>query len=285
MDRTADDAVASPSTASSGASSKPSPHRGGKRKTADGRSYIELNLDQLNQLFGKAVKPADIQAAYRARSSDMQKAIDDLVERSGLHPELHSSFEAQQSLVSAASSSKLPSAASSSSSSTDASSSASSPTLKKARSTRLVFEQVQGDLFSSPSQSALVHCVSECLAMGKGIATIFKERFAGVDELKAQKKKIGDVAILKRDERYVYYLITKARYFNSQSTAHRVASTRRFCWLLITSSLVAVSLAHRADLTGSRAFPRRDAHARHRARREADLDAAYRLRTGWTAVE
>lgn len=50
--------------------------------------------------------------------------------------------------------------------------------------------------------------------MGKGIATAFKSKFGQVDELKAQNIGIGDVAILKVNSRYAYYLVTKERYFN-----------------------------------------------------------------------
>lgn len=39
-----------------------------------------------------------------------------------------------------------------------------------------------GDLFES--RDSLAHCVSECLAMGKGVATGFKELFGGVNDLK-----------------------------------------------------------------------------------------------------
>lgn len=46
-----------------------------------------------------------------------------------------------------------------------------------------------------------------------GIAVPFKEKFGGVDELKAQQKQIGEVAVLKRGERYVYYMITKENYW------------------------------------------------------------------------
>lgn len=70
-----------------------------------------------------------------------------------------------------------------------------------------------GDLFDAPEESALAHCISADIAMGKGIATIFKRKFGGVEELKKQGKKIGEVAVLKRDNRFIYYLITKARYW------------------------------------------------------------------------
>ncbi|CAG8667090.1 5441_t:CDS:1 [Funneliformis mosseae] len=69
----------------------------------------------------------------------------------------------------------------------------------------------KGDLFvDAPSTDALAHCVSQDLRMGKGIADIFKKKFNGVEELKAQKRVVGQVAYLQRDDRYIFYVITKS---------------------------------------------------------------------------
>ncbi|KAM4885375.1 ADP-ribose glycohydrolase OARD1 isoform 1-T1 [Sylvia borin] len=70
---------------------------------------------------------------------------------------------------------------------------------------------VKGDLFSCPATDALAHCISEDCRMGAGIAVLFKKKFGGVQELLDQKKKTGEVAVLQRDERYIYYLITKQK--------------------------------------------------------------------------
>ncbi|XP_045197035.2 ADP-ribose glycohydrolase OARD1-like [Mercenaria mercenaria] len=72
----------------------------------------------------------------------------------------------------------------------------------------------KGDLFSCDACESLAHCVSKDLRMGKGIATLFKQKFQGLSDLKAQAKDVGDVAVLKRDGRFIYYLITKPQYFN-----------------------------------------------------------------------
>ena len=61
--------------------------------------------------------------------------------------------------------------------------------------TRVV--HVNGDLMGARSHTpAICHCVSECLAMGKGIAVLFKSEFGRVDELKAQNVGVGGVAVL-----------------------------------------------------------------------------------------
>lgn len=74
------------------------------------------------------------------------------------------------------------------------------------------------DLFSLGPDWALAHCVSRDLAMGKGIAVEFKKRFRGVDELKRQQKGIGETCVLEvstvAGKRYIFYMITKERYFH-----------------------------------------------------------------------
>ena len=52
----------------------------------------------------------------------------------------------------------------------------------------LCFKQIKGDLFSVDKDVSLAHCVSQDLKMGRGIATIFKDKFSKVDELKEQSK-------------------------------------------------------------------------------------------------
>lgn len=71
---------------------------------------------------------------------------------------------------------------------------------------------VTGNLFSCPADEALAHCISEDCRMGAGIAVKFKKEFGGVDDLKKQKKLVGQCAVLKRSRRFVFYLITKKKY-------------------------------------------------------------------------
>ena len=44
---------------------------------------------------------------------------------------------------------------------------------------------VKGDLFSCPQNASMAHCVSRDLAMGKGIAVLFKKRFGHIQQLKS----------------------------------------------------------------------------------------------------
>jgi hypothetical protein len=76
------------------------------------------------------------------------------------------------------------------------------------------YQEIQGDLFLCPEDAALAHCVSQDLRMGKGIAVDFKRKFGKVQDLMDQNKVVGEVALLKHKERFVYYLVTKERYWN-----------------------------------------------------------------------
>ena len=46
--------------------------------------------------------------------------------------------------------------------------------------------------------------------MGAGIAVLFREKFGGIAELREQRPEIGGVCYLKREGRYIFYLVTKA---------------------------------------------------------------------------
>uniref|UniRef100_A0A8C7KUS1 Synaptotagmin 2 n=1 Tax=Oncorhynchus kisutch TaxID=8019 RepID=A0A8C7KUS1_ONCKI len=75
---------------------------------------------------------------------------------------------------------------------------------------------VKGDLFSCREDEVLAHCISEDCRMGAGIAVKFKKQFSGVDELKKQKKVPGQCAVLKRNKRFVYYLVRCLALYTNQ---------------------------------------------------------------------
>ena len=69
--------------------------------------------------------------------------------------------------------------------------------------------EVEGDLFSAPKEYSLAHCVAADLGMGAGIAVKFKQTYGQLDTLHAQNVQTGGVAVLKDNERFIYYLVTK----------------------------------------------------------------------------
>jgi len=67
--------------------------------------------------------------------------------------------------------------------------------------------EIKGNLFDS--SACLAHCVSRDFVMSAGI---FSNLFDGKDELKNQNVNVGEVAWLYREDRYIYYLVTKENY-------------------------------------------------------------------------
>ena len=72
-------------------------------------------------------------------------------------------------------------------------------------------KEIKGDLLESSRN--LAHCVSEDLKMSAGIAKKFREKFDNVEELRCQNKTVGEVAVLKQNSRFIYYLVTKEFYY------------------------------------------------------------------------
>jgi O-acetyl-ADP-ribose deacetylase (regulator of RNase III) len=70
--------------------------------------------------------------------------------------------------------------------------------------------EIEGhSLFSCNKMASLCHCVARDFKMTKGIAIIFKNKFKRVSDLVMQNKNVGEVAILKENGRFIFYLITK----------------------------------------------------------------------------
>jgi hypothetical protein len=69
------------------------------------------------------------------------------------------------------------------------------------------------DLFNRPKEESFAHCVNEDFTMSTGFALQVKETHkCRANELKAQKKTVGECAYLKYDKFYMFFLITKQFY-------------------------------------------------------------------------
>ena len=84
----------------------------------------------------------------------------------------------------------------------------------------LVFKH--GNLFEATC--SLGHCVSQDFKMSKGIADQFRQRFGRIPELLGQKACVGEVAVLRSSQGFLYYLVTKRRFYQKPST-HSVRSS------------------------------------------------------------
>ena len=77
----------------------------------------------------------------------------------------------------------------------------------------MYFKEVKGNVFSSPLWSCLAHCISADCAMSKGIAVLFKNKFGHVHLLRSQNPNVGNIVFLTHRSRYIYYLVTKSKYY------------------------------------------------------------------------
>lgn len=69
--------------------------------------------------------------------------------------------------------------------------------------------EIEDDLFTAPDDVSLVHCVGADFRMGSGIAVKFREKFGSVGQLLDQRAGRGGLAHICRDQRYIFYLVTK----------------------------------------------------------------------------
>lgn len=102
--------------------------------------------------------------------------------------------------------------------------------------------EVEGDLFSAPKTHSLAHCVGADLAMGAGIAVKFKQVYGKVDELRAQKAASGEVAVLKDDQRYIYYLVTKPQSWGKPTYESLQASLEQMREHMVITNYVYLNL-------------------------------------------
>lgn len=82
------------------------------------------------------------------------------------------------------------------------------------------------------SNDNLGHCVSRDYKMGAGIAVEFKKRFGRVETLRKQQTPVGGCSVLNVNGRYIFYLVTKERYFERPTYPNLIESLksmRDFC--------------------------------------------------------
>ena len=79
----------------------------------------------------------------------------------------------------------------------------------KAQGTRNRIQTVYRDIFSLPVDYALAHCVAEDLRTSRGIATVFRKKYAATEELERQGPSVGKALHHLHEGRHLFYLVTK----------------------------------------------------------------------------
>ena len=64
------------------------------------------------------------------------------------------------------------------------------------------------------------------MTLSKGIAELFRDKFGRINELKKQDVPIGGCVYLNPDDRHVFYLVTKERYFHKPTMSSLESSLR-----------------------------------------------------------
>lgn len=102
-------------------------------------------------------------------------------------------------------------------------------------------EEMQGrpwKLFLAPTNTAIAHCVSSDFQMDKGIAKQFLKKYGNFDELMEkgltfpEGHMVGKIGVLETKERFVYYLITRNRWWDRASYSameHSLRALRAHC--------------------------------------------------------
>ncbi|KAJ5079560.1 hypothetical protein M0811_14429 [Anaeramoeba ignava] len=111
---------------------------------------------------------------------------------------------------------------------------------KDSPKTKFEFIEITGDLFTSTE--SLAHCVSADLSLSKGIATIFKKKFGGIEEMRLQNPQVGDFCHLKQDDRFIIALVTKQRYFHKPTYETLSSSLEKMKDFLIKNSVTRLSI-------------------------------------------
>lgn len=75
------------------------------------------------------------------------------------------------------------------------------------------------DLFTHFPAYSLAHCVAADLCMYRGIAAEFLSRFGGRHLLLSQNRRVGEVAVLVKNDTPIFYMITKEKSYGKPTMA------------------------------------------------------------------
>ena len=82
----------------------------------------------------------------------------------------------------------------------------------------MILIEKNGDLFSSTDSKA--HCISADCRLGAGIALHFRRRYGQINNIKTQRKKVGQVAYFEHTPgEYIFNLVPKQRFWEKPTYA------------------------------------------------------------------
>ena len=98
-----------------------------------------------------------------------------------------------------------------------------------------------GSVFES-STTALGHCISHDCELSKGVAKEFRKRFGGIHIIREQSARVGEVAVLKHNDRIIYCLVTKWLYFHKPTLSAVASALREMKNHMLCNGITQVSL-------------------------------------------
>lgn len=101
-------------------------------------------------------------------------------------------------------------------------------------------ECVSGNLFDS--NDCLAHCVSKDFSMSAGIAKVFLTKFGNKEELQSRNINVGETTWLYCEGRYIYYLVTKEKYWHKPTYDNLRLSIRSLYQLCMEHQIQALSI-------------------------------------------
>jgi O-acetyl-ADP-ribose deacetylase (regulator of RNase III) len=100
--------------------------------------------------------------------------------------------------------------------------------------------EICGNLFDSGD--CLAHCVSKDFSMSAGIAKVFLSKYGNKNELLSRNIDVGYTTWLFHENRYIYYLVTKQKYWHKPTYDSLRLTIRSLYQLCVEHSIESLSI-------------------------------------------
>lgn len=113
------------------------------------------------------------------------------------------------------------------------------------KGTRCVFWEERGDLFETGPEWAMCQTISKDLETGVGgLAVAFKKNFGGFIELKNQNLEVGNIGVLQKKGRCIYYLVIKKEMKGKPTMASLEACIRAMREHMVKNGVKKLAMPH-----------------------------------------